>query len=112
MKVNPDSTLARFKILGGPFFLDPSACFWGPQSERKKLGANKQVGCKSRAFRLKIGRGSCFISYLNALLDCMQPEQNQLYSGHMKDKQEMVANCPFRPQNSGANRLFEQGGEC
>eukprot|EP00933_Yihiella_yeosuensis_P039062 TRINITY_DN3299_c0_g1_i1.p1 TRINITY_DN3299_c0_g1~~TRINITY_DN3299_c0_g1_i1.p1 ORF type:complete len:1181 (-),score=232.29 TRINITY_DN3299_c0_g1_i1:436-3978(-) len=33
---------------------------------------------------------SCFASYLNALLDCMMPEQGSIYSGHMHGQPELL----------------------
>lgn len=33
---------------------------------------------------------SCFTKYLEALLDCMMPEQNGIYSGHMKGSSELL----------------------
>ncbi|CAJ1424281.1 unnamed protein product [Effrenium voratum] len=61
----------------------PDSCWSGA----KEADGNPIIGMSSQG---PAAMRSCFISYLNALLDCMQPEQNQLYSGHMKDKQELL----------------------
>ncbi|CAK9021826.1 Glutamate dehydrogenase 2 (NAD-specific glutamate dehydrogenase) (NAD-GDH), partial [Durusdinium trenchii] len=61
----------------------PDSCWSG----RKEGDGNALIGMTSQG---PAAMRSCFINYVNALLDCMQPEQNHLYSGHMKKKAEIL----------------------
>ncbi|CAE7405411.1 glud2, partial [Symbiodinium necroappetens] len=56
-------------------------------SGAKDVDGNALMGNSSQS---PAAMRSCFINYVNALLDCMQPEQNNLYSGHMHAKKEIL----------------------
>lgn len=50
---------------------------------------------------------SCFTRYLDALLDCMMPEQSGIYNGHMGDRREILY---FGPDENTAN-FMDLGAE-
>jgi len=59
----------------------PDSAWYGAQSGNVLAGTTSQSPASQR---------SCFTRYLNALLDCMLPEQGSIYAGHMQGCKELL----------------------